>query len=329
MQRPIFPRIERAIHFTTEYFKIGRIVDSISKLDGGLNLSYLDTFYEVTISSHEHMQAEIMQTILGSNKFIQMEMFERLKECLSWWPFNDYQYEIELIVKEYNRKEWDKYVEEVISDEEKFKTGIDYTVQHNGEIKKEYPAVTTIFGHKPKRLETLTNKWFYCNTKKPAVINEDFIPEYFDMLDQIVASFKSACVKDVARYFNGQITPGVDVIIEKHIISAQSEPKLLEEINPKQIEDKRPKNTRIKVNISVEELTMLFRLLKEEKIIISKPKKDFEIHDFIAEHFETVGREDFKISSKNVGKLWSSTDPDVLTFWTKKFTDLLKRAEDK
>lgn len=325
MQNPRFPRIERSIHFTSEYFSMSRVAACISKLDGGLNLSYLDTFYEVTLNSHEEMEAEINQNIYGSNSNIQRELFEYLRDVLdNWWYFNDYKPEVEWLVDNYNEKTWLHYENEVIKEEEKFKLNVNYKIRHLEKYEKEYPAVYGIMGFMPKRKEWITNSWFFENLKKSEAINKDLLPDYFEMLDKIIASFKLACVKYVKRFFEGNIASAAEIVIQKKILPLPNDLKLLESAK-----DIKLQNTRIKVNISVEELTMLFRLLKEEKIILSKPRHDHEIHAFITHHFETIGMEDLKISVKNVGKLWSSTEPDVLTFWIKKFTDLIERARNK
>ncbi len=85
----------------------------------------------------------------------------------------------------------------------------------------------------------------------------------------------------------------------------------------------------ISVNMSVEQLTMLFRLLKDCKLINIKPRHEKDIHSFISKNFETTGLEGKKSSPKNIGRLWSSKDPYVLIYWIAKFKELSEKAEKK
>ena len=125
MQKPRFSFIDKALHFTSEYFQKERIIASISKLGGGLNLSYLDTYYEITLHSHADMEAEINQNIYGSNKNIQREMFEYLKDWLdnAWFfkPNADYKLEVEWYIENHNIEAWAKYEAEILAAEEKWK----------------------------------------------------------------------------------------------------------------------------------------------------------------------------------------------------------------
>jgi len=148
------------------------------------------------------------------------------------------------------------------------------------------------------------------------LIDKDFLQQYFALVENAISNLKRIINKYLKLYDAGKLPQ-------------QPFSQLLPANTTPIIKDSKPQNTRIKVNISVEELTMLFRLLKEEKIIISRPRHDHEIHEFIVHHFETIGMEDSKISVKNVGRHWSSTNPDVLTFWIKTFTDLIERAQNK
>jgi len=145
--------------------------------------------------------------------------------------------------------------------------------------------------------------------------NKDFLPEYFAIVENALNNLKRIINKYLSLYDNDKLPKGFPLpsyipISSLSVISAKE-------------------NKRLKVNMTVDQLTMLFRLMKECKLIDVKPKNDKEIHAFISENFETTNREGVKISTANVARLWSSTDPVVLNYWIARFTEMSKKAEKK
>ena len=147
-------------------------------------------------------------------------------------------------------------------------------------------------------------------TKHPngfaVTINKDFLPSYFEIVENAISNFKRIINKYLHLYDTDKLPKGYTLPTyipnSATIIGKENTAKL-------------------KVSITVEELTVLFRLLKECKMIDANFQ---DIHTFIADNFTTDSTEN--ISKKNVAKLWSSKNPNVLTFLIRKFTDLGKKA---
>lgn len=320
-----FPLIDRALHFTTEYFSVGRVASCISKLDGGLNLSYLDTYYDVTLHSHGEMEAEITQNMMGANHNIHQDMFEKLKDALGWWCFNDgYKEEIEWKVDEYNVKAWNTYENEVKIEEEKFKEKVNYKIGHLVEFTKEYPSGYGLLGYYPKRTATIKNEWFYCNTKKSEAINKDLLPDYYQMLDTIVNSFKKSCVKYVNRFFNGNIASSAEVIIEKHYLQTVNEPKLIEDAKPIEEDKNTSLPPKIKVNVPAGQLIALFRLLYDIEPAIFDIQDQSELREFIRNNFITKKTKGTSMNYKKTANHFSTPDAKDIKHWIQ----ILKKMGD-
>ena len=140
-------------------------------------------------------------------------------------------------------------------------------------------------------------------------INKDFLPEYFRIVDNAISNLKRIINKYLNLYDSNKLpssyplpnyVPNSNATIGKAL------------------------DTKLKVSIKVEELTVLFRLLKECKVIDSNFD---QIHAFIAENFTTDSTN--VISKKNVKKLWSSKDPDTLTYLSRLITDMGDKLDRK
>jgi hypothetical protein len=146
-----------------------------------------------------------------------------------------------------------------------------------------------------------------------------FLPQYFIIVENALNNLKRIINKYLKLYDTGQLPVyQPQSYLPPNVQSAPSL-NLLEQAN----------ENRLKTNMSVEQLTMLFRLLKECKLIEVRSRHEKEIHAFIAEHFDTIGKEGEKASIRNIGRLWSSKEPDVLNYWIAKFKELSDKAEKK
>lgn len=146
-----------------------------------------------------------------------------------------------------------------------------------------------------------------------------FLPDYFLIVEKAINNLKRIINKYIKLNDAGKLPVFQPQTYLPPNMQASSNLNLLGQVN----------DNRLQTNMSVEQLTMLFRLLKECKLIEVKPRKEKEIHAFIAEHFDTVGKEGEKASVKNIGRLWSSKEPDILNYWIARFKELSDKAEKK
>lgn len=80
---------------------------------------------------------------------------------------------------------------------------------------------------------------------------------------------------------------------------------------------------KLKTNLTVSELTYLFKALNAEKIISSRYNSD--IYSFISDNFSSKQQED--ISTKSIKNHFEDPDPAAITFWQGKFANLKERAK--
>jgi len=275
---------------------------------------------EIALSAQDRMEEEINQHIRISDRLAKEELFEYLTRWVNYFEFNlNNTQRIEEYINNYNEKRLIEYKTIVELEEAKFKETNKYkTLNHLDFYEVEYNMgilagyLQKNFYNSKSRLEQY-RKFF--EAPDPDLIDIDYLPQYIEIMRPIV----SRCVhiaKKRLSYLKGENElkqlPEKEVTqktLDKPLVSSQS--------------------NRLKVNLTVEELTMLFRLLKDCRLIIIKPKHEKDIHSFISENFETIGLEDKKSSIKNIGRLWSSKDPAVLNSWIAKFKELSEKAEKK
>lgn len=80
---------------------------------------------------------------------------------------------------------------------------------------------------------------------------------------------------------------------------------------------------RLKTNLSVKELTYLFRALHDEKIVESRQKTD--IFNFIADNFSSKQKDE--ISANSIKNAFDIPDYNAVDFWQEKFTHLMQKAK--
>jgi hypothetical protein len=310
---PNFPQTNKALNYLLTYFKIGRISEQIEKFGGGLNLSYLDSMHKATINSFQYMEDEIYQNYVGSLPFIQRELYDYLGGWLNSYEFNDgFKVIIENKINEENENEEIRFKEEMDRDEQEYNKTIPEGVKYGEEYEVIIPKFHNFFTKQisPERKEIRVFQ--FVTSKQPKIINKAYLSQYLDLVYDLICRFKTHSEKYVLRYLNGEMpTMPLEGLTQSNI-------KVLE-----LPED----SNRLKVSLTVEQLTMLFRLMKDCKILIVPPRKDKQVHSFIVENFETVSGK--TLSIKNVGKLFSSTDPNDLNFWIRKFKELSEKAEKK
>lgn len=141
-------------------------------------------------------------------------------------------------------------------------------------------------------------------------INKDFLPAYFEIVENAISNLKRIINKYLKLYDSDKLPKAFPM------------PSYIPEVGKPVINDS---NVKLKWKVKVEELAFLFRILKDCGLI--KSNYDKEIHTFIANNFETEGNA--KISPKNVGRLWSTKDINVINFWTRKLIDISNQIKRK
>lgn len=304
--KPEFPRIEKAISFTTEYFKVQRIAACIARFGGGLNLDYLESYYEATMRFQNQMEDEINQNIYGSNKNIQVAMFEQLKDWLdNDWRLNaGYENSVIILVDNYNEVMWEEYSKQVAEEEKKF---IDKGIYERGHLDKYQitnRGFSNIFGHYvPPSEETVTNQWFYSNDKMPAVINTSYLPQYYQMVNELVNNFKKCSVPYLNRYKEGKIVSSSDIIIEQKQIANNPETASLP---PPQYQPEK-----LKLHLSVPQIVALFMGLRARGFI--KQDVNTQLARFIRANFSSNYSEE--ISEKSLINQFSDVEVTAIDFW--------------
>lgn len=314
---PEFPRVADAIHSTLEYYKLAKIKTHIKILSGKeANPGVYESSYETVFLLHKRMGEEMDQTLTTSTRFAQVYLFEVLKEWLEDYRVADVH--IPTIEAEINKYNHDLYSAFLLATEKKME---DYCskyeyVGEGGEYEEE--DLPLYFNYKPKKIF----RKIYCIETIPDFIDTDFLEGYLIKVNQLLVSLRANIYRYIKLYnhlYDGdqEKTMSIDTSVINNLPQTS---KFL------QAPDSAAGN-KLKVSITIEQLTVLFRLLKESKIIEAKVAK--VIQQFIADNFEIEGREGIPISAANVAKLWSSTDTDVLNFLIGKLIEMQKLASRK
>lgn len=225
----IFPRTNQAIHYTTEYYKIGRIVDYFKKFEGNQPIKMipdtLDSWFDFTLSKHAEMESEINQVIYTNTHNAQVEFFEWIKGWLD-------DYRIESInrilildeITSYNERAYIKFEETVLKKEEEFKKSDSFKRDHLEEYEKDMVDMFSLLSGRSSKSdyiphkEKIINYRYYCITDRSDVIDPDYIDQYLPIVNKIVSSLKDIIGKYVDRYNRGLISSATQTItIERNV----------------------------------------------------------------------------------------------------------------
>jgi hypothetical protein len=307
-----FVQVSWGFQFTNAFLHISVIKAYMQSFERGIEVqSHIRGKVDLAFSSQDRMEEEILQHIRISDKLAKEELQDYLQEWVSYFEKCLKHPEIiEKIINEYNEKQLSDYEKVIDESEKKFRETYEYKTYDHLQFYQtdilrynRFPGVS----YSPTLVQYL--KFF--EAPDPDLIDESYLPQYMIFINPII----SRCIK-IAKKRLGYLKGGNEL---KQLPASTSKSKAIElpHVPPK----------RLKVSLSVEELAMLIRLLKDCNIITTKPDK--AIHSFVAENFETVGRKGAKISSANMGRLFSSKNTDLLNFWIKKFNQLIKIAQSK
>lgn len=307
-----FLRIAEAIHGTLDYYKLPSIKTHLKILSGKeSNPDIFESSYQLVFVLHKRMEAEINQTIQTSNHNAQVFLFEALKDWLQDPRISDvYVPLIEREINLYNDALSSTFALTAAQDTKNYNTK--YGHLNEGDEYEESNELSLLFRITNKKVY----RKIYCIETTADYIDTAYLPDYLNKLNALLVSLKSILTHYTRLYDQGKIKAN-DTNLTYNLHPELTTKALL---TPQL-------GSKLKVSITVEQLTILFRLLKEAKVIDVKVNR--VIHQFIADNFETEGREGIIISASNVGKLWSSTDTDVLNFLISKLIEMQKIAKAK
>ena len=140
-------------------------------------------------------------------------------------------------------------------------------------------------------------------------INEDFLPAYFEIVDNAISNFK----RIVNKYLNLYDT--------NKLPAAYPQPTYLPINNAPAIKDMIAK---LELDITTEQLALLFRLLDEVGVL--KYKQKIDMQKFLFDNIKT------KTESKNFKYLtnkFSNIDNAAKTYWKDKLAEMLKLLSTK
>jgi hypothetical protein len=203
---PTFVRVNQAINFTLEYYSTGRIKDHIDRFAGELNLCYLDTHLEITETAQSQMEDEINQTVFTANQQTQDYLFSYLRRWLG-----DYRIArlntalIEKKVIEYNEKTYAAFVQDVEEAVAKHQANPNFQRAHLEQYEEEMFSLGSMFGSRGgfKKVKR-TNYKYYCIEKEPELIDEAYLPQYFELVEGIIARLKAIAEKHVNEYYRNK-----------------------------------------------------------------------------------------------------------------------------
>lgn len=287
-------------------------------MSGELNLDYLDSYYEITMQSHKNMEQELNQNAIGAIPFIQLNLFENVRDWLNNWQFNPgFEIEIEYLIDQENAKELIRYQDEIKKDEEEYKKTIPPGVADGEEYEVEIPSFYSPFTQRtsPARREMRVNK--FITDKKPDLIDKKYFGEYILLVKKVTDSFRRHSEKYVTNYFAGKYPVNAPGLLSLQQTGVKALPEPVIQVDA-------PK---LKVNISVKKLLYFFKILIDADII-KEPEILLNLHNTIASSFST-GRAD-ELKPEKIQKLWSEilNDPKLPEYWKDKFIDLHKLSGD-
>ncbi|MBX9735107.1 MAG: hypothetical protein K2X37_13705 [Chitinophagaceae bacterium] len=326
--KPVFPRINNAIKFTLDYYWGGRIHAHCEKFHKKSpftsNPDYLDTYYDLVFTCHSQMEEEIYQIINTTNENTQVYVFEelalwlqdvRISSVNESWLLNE--------IDTYNDKANEKFTKDIEKQELDFINSSQYYREHNTEYQITVPAHGGLFpGHFiPERTKTIKHSKFFCIEKDTEMIdwNNEFRGYYLNLLHQIVSSFQNIVGTLVNRYKEGKILPSASIVIEKQkLLEAEPREEIIES------------HQKIKTNLTVAQLAMLFNLLQKSYLI--NQTFDIELMRLIAQNFSS--KESENISLNSLRKLFypdqeADSTLNNKAFWIDKFTKWIDKLKDE
>lgn len=300
--QPHFYRISNAISFTLAFYGSDKIKDHMFILAGNTtNSKYKLEWYDFMFEAHERMENEILETIQTRNHNTQVYLFENLKGWLEDDRITGVNIPlIDRVIDEYNTATYQEYENKIENKVKEFQKNPYFHLGHNEEYEHEiktgiYFGAGLKYSYKEKKI----NRKYYCNESKPELIDTEYREGYFELINKLLISFRSVVSKYVAQYDKG-LFKAYDVVY------LQSTPVLLPP--SEDIKSLPEPNKKLKLNLTVEQVAFLFRLLKDEKLI--EASNNIEIQEFISSHISTKRTGIKPISVAKLGIAFSSPEAD-------------------
>ena len=179
-------------------------------------------------------------------------------------------------------------------------------------IQKSFDQVTTRL---PELIKAtlLENFWFELwipnePEGEPDKFHQDFFAFHFRAYQASFHVFVAFITKIKEDFSNGLLTP------------PQPQP-LLQQLQPQSIPHKK-----LKVNITVPQLTFLFKMLNDLNPAIFDIETKKELSHFIADNFITEATKKDGIKEGSVYNLLTDTDKKTAIFWTEKLSKMIQEA---
>lgn len=324
---PVYYRVNQAIYYTCVYYEMERIAPHMARIAGKSSNSsseLLDAYYEETMASHERMEDEIKQNIYITVRNAQVDFFEWLKEWLTDVRIQSLNRAwIIRAIEGYNERVYAKFLADLEKKEAEFKSTDKYnSLKHLDEYETPAPTAFQVLlgglGTLSYENGKATYYRFLCITEGPELIDTDrtYLSEYFDFVNGIITNFRRIVSKYVDRFDAGGITaPGEQILVIKG-----DEPRL--------IEAEKPDHTKINVNLSVKQLTYLFRLLYDVRPEIFNVKTQTELYQFIAQNFTTKATKGKALSLDNIKNTFEGPEKNVADFWVAILQKMLVQSKN-
>lgn len=281
-----FPHFFIALDWTLGYYDISIIKKEFELIGnygyGGSNRDTVQSSYDLVLTLHDRMENEIKHTIQNCYPATQVLHLELLKSWLDDFRVKETNKDyIEYLIDKYNAELYEELLIEVEKKEIEFKSTAHYKLEHGAEYTFEKP-IMRLHGWMPintGKTETVIekNNKFFCIDKTPEYLDIKYLNQFIARLDVLISNFRRILTKYVDLYDTGKLPVSNQVVLvqapqEENPQKALPQPLITA-----------PK--KLKVKLSVEQLTYLFRLLKDEGLI--EANDNIEIHEFISKNFET------------------------------------------
>ncbi len=305
-----FVRVNKAVYYTVELFELNAIKPHTFRFMGKPNTSYLNDWHEFLYRLHREMEDDIQQTIAFNNKTAIVHLMELLDD----WA-NDFRIktvnmdEVERVAEEYNKQEYDTYVERVKMKVQEFMSTERYSrLNHLDSYDITYSHSTTGLTGKKSMVRAFgTYHKFYCITEDSNQIDLDVLrKEYKDYITPIVVNFRSILERYVRRYQEGKIDLPTFFSSQPPALPPPLT-KLLED--SKEVKEKE-EIQQLEMKISAGQLAFLFRLFDEIGLLKYDDKTN--MMEFLFTHFKTKKEaNDFKYFYNK----YSVIETSSIKFW--------------
>lgn len=313
--KPVFPRINKAIQFTLEYYSKEQIIEYIEAYTqfakfGSYNSYKVKNWEELLFDLHNQMEQEILQTVYTSDHKTRVIMFEELRDWLEidWrlktepnWSF------FWKIVDEHNEKVNSELEQKLEMEVAKFKDTYEYkTLGENEQYEKEiYSSPIWALGQKMHSYKiSKINRKYYCNEIQANFLDYYQVKTYRNFVKKIIDNFRLKIEKHLKLFDEGKYLSIQDIAIEKENIRIHPPGQKLIDAPPSP-------GKKMVVDLSVPQFVALLIMLREMKVI-NEPVNT-ELARFIKANFSTKGATD--ISEKTLVNLMSSLDNGAIDHW--------------